>query len=242
MKTTSVLLLASAALASAQVKYEDGKYVCEQENASYCAGDSLGTDIIIRCNGKVGQPGRCSDNLAGQPPLGNHPALCYQTSPTAGDAACEKNCVVYPAAGNPFTLPADICTPTGTGAEPTTTITFIDPAPSSSTASGEPTTTITFIHPAPSSSSGEPTTTLTSIHPAPSSSGGGGKPSTVTTALVNPSQSHAGSSSSPTRGANGTQTTGGVKPPVHTGGAATAAKGVAGAVAVVLGGAVAVLL
>jgi hypothetical protein len=61
MKTTSILFLASAALASAQVKYEDGKYVCEQENASYCAGDSLGTDIIIRCNGKVGQPGRCSN-------------------------------------------------------------------------------------------------------------------------------------------------------------------------------------
>jgi hypothetical protein len=63
MKTTSILsaVLASAAVASAQVRYEDGKYICEQENASYCGGGSLGTDIIIRCNGKVGQPGRCTN-------------------------------------------------------------------------------------------------------------------------------------------------------------------------------------
>jgi hypothetical protein len=62
MKTTILsAVLASAAVASAQVKYEDGKYICEQENASYCGGSSLGTDIIIRCNGKVGTPGRCTN-------------------------------------------------------------------------------------------------------------------------------------------------------------------------------------
>lgn len=116
MKTASVLsaVLASAAVASAQVNYEDGKFICEQEDAAYCAGDSLGTDIIIRCNGKVGQPGRCTNNLAGQPPLGVQPARCWQSSPTAGDAACEKNCVVYGSSGNhdgTFTLPRNVCTP-----------------------------------------------------------------------------------------------------------------------------------
>lgn len=63
MKSTSILsaVLASAAVASAQVTYQNGKYVCAKENAAYCAGSSLGTDIIIRCNGKVGTPGRCSN-------------------------------------------------------------------------------------------------------------------------------------------------------------------------------------
>lgn len=63
MKTTSIIsaVLASAAVASAQATFQDGKYVCEKEDAVYCAGDSMGTDIIIRCNGKVGQPGRCSN-------------------------------------------------------------------------------------------------------------------------------------------------------------------------------------
>jgi hypothetical protein len=63
MKATSILsaVLASAAVASAQLTGEEGNFVCGQEDAAYCAGDSLGTDIIIRCNGKVGQPGRCSN-------------------------------------------------------------------------------------------------------------------------------------------------------------------------------------
>jgi hypothetical protein len=63
MKAISVLsaVLASAVVASARFMDEDGTSVCEQGGAAYCAGDSLGTDIIIRCNGKVGQPGRCSN-------------------------------------------------------------------------------------------------------------------------------------------------------------------------------------
>ncbi|KAL2132469.1 hypothetical protein VTI74DRAFT_3775 [Chaetomium olivicolor] len=139
MKTTSMLgaILASAAIASAQVKYEDGKYVCEKANVAYCAGDSLGTDIIIRCNAdKVGQPGRCSDNLAGQPPLGVKPALCWQSSPTAGDAACEKNCVVY-ATDKTFTLPTEVCKPTYTASStaPSSTSTASLPPTSSSAAS-----------------------------------------------------------------------------------------------------------
>jgi hypothetical protein len=72
MKTTSIIsaVLASAAVASAQVKYEDGKYICETPDAAYCAGDSLGTDIIIRCTGTSGQPGRCSN--VSIPPASKH--------------------------------------------------------------------------------------------------------------------------------------------------------------------------
>ena len=63
MRGSSILgaVLASAAVARAQVKYVDGKYICEKENAVYCGGSSLGTDIIIRCAGKVGFAGRCSN-------------------------------------------------------------------------------------------------------------------------------------------------------------------------------------
>jgi len=63
-------------------------------------------------------------NLAGQPPVGNTPALCWQTDENSGDAACEKNCVVYGGSGNhdgDFTLPADVCTPTFTASQPTAT-------------------------------------------------------------------------------------------------------------------------
>ncbi|KAH6845055.1 hypothetical protein B0I37DRAFT_406648 [Chaetomium sp. MPI-CAGE-AT-0009] len=238
MKTSSILVLASAALASAQVKIEDGKYICEKANAAFCAGDSMGTDIIIRCDGnKVGVAGRCSNNLAGQPPIGNHPALCYQSSPTAGDAACEKNCVVYPSKGEPFTLPASECTVDG-GAEPTTTITFINPGPTTETA--EPTTTITYIHPAPTTETGEPTTTITYIHSVPPSMTESGA-STVTTAMVNPGASTF-TTAMVNPGSNYTATgtrTGGPGFPVSTAGAV--ANQVAGTLAV-LGGIAAMFL
>ncbi|KAK0614167.1 hypothetical protein B0T14DRAFT_298369 [Immersiella caudata] len=131
MKNTVALALAlaSAGLASAQAVYgADSTFTCTKPNAAYCAGSSLGTDIIIRCNGTVGQPGRCGNNLAGQPPLGSGGALCYQTSPEAGDAACEKNCVVY-APSSSFTLPASLCTPTYTATTQSLSTTIIIETP-----------------------------------------------------------------------------------------------------------------
>jgi hypothetical protein len=63
MKTTSIFgaILAAAGAANAQYHYVNGQFTCDQPNAAYCAGNSLGTDIIIRCIGTVGHPGRCSD-------------------------------------------------------------------------------------------------------------------------------------------------------------------------------------
>jgi len=126
MKTSATLVLAASALSSAQVVYNSttGQYICSRPNSAFCAGDSLGTDIIIRCDANgFGQPGRCTNNLAGQFPLGVQPALCWQSQPQAGDAACEKNCIVY--ASQPFRLPSSVCTPyataSGTGAGPTIT-------------------------------------------------------------------------------------------------------------------------
>ncbi|KAM0287452.1 hypothetical protein ACHAQH_000405 [Verticillium albo-atrum] len=115
-----------------------GIFTCAEPNVAYCAGGSLESGIIIRCNGaSIGQPGRCTNNLAGQPPVGVNPALCFQTSETAGDAACEKNCIVYPEDGSkPFTLPADQCKQTGSGGNGnTTTTTPIVPSTTSDCAS-----------------------------------------------------------------------------------------------------------
>lgn len=119
MKTAAALLF-TAALASAQVQYNEttGVYTCAKPGQAYCAGDSLATNIIIRCdeNG-IGHGGNCNDNLAGEPPMGVNYAPCYQTSETSGDAACSKNCIVYGGSGNypgTFTLPADVCTPSYT--------------------------------------------------------------------------------------------------------------------------------
>ncbi len=94
MKATFFALAASATLASAQVTVNSttGAFTCTKPNSAFCSGNSLGTDIIIRCNALgQGQPGRCGDNLAGEFPQGVGGALCFQSSPTAGDAACEKN-------------------------------------------------------------------------------------------------------------------------------------------------------
>ncbi|KAK0741151.1 hypothetical protein B0T18DRAFT_432320 [Schizothecium vesticola] len=235
MKTTFSILLASAALATAQVKSNpDGTFTCTKPNASYCASDkSLDTDIIYRCTGTSAQPGRCGNNLAGEPPLGSaNGGRCWQSSPTAGDAACEKNCVVYAATGS-FTLPAAVCTPTYTAstAAPTTTVTFINPGPGSTTTkSGAATTTITFINPGPggTTKSGSGTTTRTFIHSTGGDEdcstsgtwGGHGEPTTVSSFVT----------VAPTK-------TGSVRPPPVTAGAAVngVAKGVVGVMAVVGG-------
>lgn len=131
MKYTAALVLASAALASAQgVKYNSttGQFICPPEapEGAFCAGTSLSTNIIIRCHKGIGQPGNCNDNLAGYPPMGVQPAQCWQSTETAGDAACSKNCIVYGASGKAngtFTLPD--CTPyytaTSSTVAPTTT-------------------------------------------------------------------------------------------------------------------------
>jgi hypothetical protein len=63
-------------------------WTCPIADGVYCAGDSLKTNIIIRCTGTVGQPGNCNDNLAGEPPLGVNPTVCY--APALGTAACAK--------------------------------------------------------------------------------------------------------------------------------------------------------
>ncbi|KAF3906888.1 hypothetical protein ABW21_db0209128 [Orbilia brochopaga] len=111
MKFTTFALVAASAV-SAQVTFNSGDntFSCLGAAAgkNFCAGNSLSSNIIIRCTGEKGQPGNCNDNLAGIPPVGvKSAALCWQTSDTSGDANCSFNGTVYPDNGSaPFPIPS----------------------------------------------------------------------------------------------------------------------------------------
>merc|ERR1711939_715235 len=182
MMYSALLIAATAAFASAQVTYDDatGKFICpaDKPNGAFCAGDSLGTNIIIRCTNGVGQPGNCNDNLAGYFPFGVRSSQCWQSSPTSGIAACAKNCIVQGGSGTyngTFTLPN--CTP----------IPESSSSASSTSSSGyptyspEPTTTKTYINPGPSTYTPEPTTTKTYVNPHPTYCPPTSSPSTLST-------------------------------------------------------------
>lgn len=142
MKTVAALAFA-ASLATAQVTYNSttGTFSCAIPNGNYCAGDSLSTNIIIRCNNGVGGPGNCNDNLSGEPPMGVFGSLCYQSSTTAGDANCEKNCVVY--AQPSFTLPASVCQPSFTASTSSAASTSTSTKSGSAVVTGTTTTVVT---------------------------------------------------------------------------------------------------
>ncbi|SLM37901.1 hypothetical protein LPUS_07892 [Lasallia pustulata] len=116
---TFTLFAALATVVTAQVTFlPNGTYSCAIANGDYCAGDTLVTNIIIRCTDGVGQPGNCDDNLAGEPPLGVNYSPCYQSSPTAGDAACSKNGIVYGPNGT-FPVPGAVSSSSAVSASAT---------------------------------------------------------------------------------------------------------------------------
>ncbi|KAG8169015.1 hypothetical protein KVR01_001764 [Diaporthe batatas] len=104
-----VVVAVGAGLVAAQVNYTNGHYECALPHQVYCLGESLATNVIVRCDeSAIGQVGNCND-----------------TSNITGDAACSKNCVVYGSSGNAngtFTLPAEVCTPTYTATPSLATI------------------------------------------------------------------------------------------------------------------------
>ncbi|KAM6480401.1 hypothetical protein HDV62DRAFT_110103 [Trichoderma sp. SZMC 28011] len=131
MKTSAIIVAVTAALVSAQAPPEGtNKVTCAKPNANYCYGG----DIIVRCDANgVGTAGRCSDNVAGYPPLGGV-AECWQSTETSGDAACQKNCVVY-AQPSSFTLAASQCTPSYTASATSAPATTLSSAVATGTAS-----------------------------------------------------------------------------------------------------------
>jgi len=168
MKYSIVALIAAAAsIANAQVTFNDttNTFTCSgfAENHNFCAGDSLATNIIIRCTGTVGQPGNCNDNLAGIPPVGVKTfAPCYQTSNTSGDAVCSFNGIGYPEDGSqPFPLPGVSTTSSVTTASSTSSSTSSSTI-SSSFSTSSSTSTTTAVSPVSTT-----ITTITTITSAP---------------------------------------------------------------------------
>jgi hypothetical protein len=104
----ATVVASAAAVANAQLIYnqDTNTFTCTIPDGAYCAGDSLQTNIIVRCTDGVGQPGNCNDNLAGVPPIGVKTfAPCYQSSAVAADAACSWDGVAYPDHGDPYPVP-----------------------------------------------------------------------------------------------------------------------------------------
>ncbi|RVD82117.1 uncharacterized protein DFL_006551 [Arthrobotrys flagrans] len=157
MKFT-IVALATAAAVNAQLVFNEttGTFQCLGDAAgkNFCAGNSLSTNIIIRCNGERGQPGNCNNNLAGVPPIGvKSSALCWQTSETSGDAGCSFEGIVHADDGTTFPIPSS--SSSSSTVEPT--------YGASSTSSAEPTYGASSTSPAEptygasSTSSAEPT-------------------------------------------------------------------------------------
>ncbi|KAK6501018.1 hypothetical protein TWF506_003773 [Arthrobotrys conoides] len=177
MKFTIVALAAAAAV-SAELVFDDatGTFQCLGDSAGkrFCAGDSLTSNIIIRCNGERGQPGNCNDNLAGVPPIGvKTSALCWQSSETSGDADCSFDGIVYANDGTTFPITTTTSTTTSTvgptygtssSAEPTygdtTTTTSVEPTYAPTTESSSIYPTLSWTN---TSSIYYPPTTLTTV-------------------------------------------------------------------------------
>src|SRR3569833_1902065 len=69
-----------------------------------------------------------TQNLDGEPPVGLFTALCWTSSATAGDAACEKNYVVNGGSGNAnvsYTMPTYMFTPSYTSTSTTISSTTV---------------------------------------------------------------------------------------------------------------------
>ncbi|KAI6346763.1 hypothetical protein MCOR25_010968 [Pyricularia grisea] len=114
MKIPTLTSLAVFTLVNGQItSWGNGTVACLKPGGSFCLGDSLATDYIVKCDDKgVAQVSSCCDILAAKFPL-DAPGTCWQTSPSSGDAVCEKNCIAY-CESDTFVLPTQQCTPSTT--------------------------------------------------------------------------------------------------------------------------------
>ncbi|KAK6528590.1 hypothetical protein TWF281_009829 [Arthrobotrys megalospora] len=142
MKFAIVALVAAAAV-NAELVFDDstGTFKClgDAVDKSFCAGASLSSNIIIRCNGEKGQPGNCNDNLAGVPPIGvKSSALCWQSSNTTGDAGCSFQGIVHAEDGTTFPIPGYSSSSSSSAPEPTYGATTTAPEPTYGVTTTEP--------------------------------------------------------------------------------------------------------
>lgn len=72
----------------------------------FCAGPSMSQNLLMKCEMGMPSPINCIEHTAGQAPIDDYNARCWESLPTSGDGACSKAGTVYPLIGNPFPLPA----------------------------------------------------------------------------------------------------------------------------------------
>jgi len=181
-KTLFFLSLIGTALTAANCTVDQTGYTCPTTGSfNYCAGDSLKTNIIVRCVDGCAQPGNCNDNLAGVPPVSvKSNAQCYQDSPTAGNGQCTFDCVAVIKADGTSFYPVGCSTASvSSSGAPVTT---------SSTSSESPSSTVsTTSGSSQSLTDGDSTTTTTSSTEGSggqSGSGGEGGATSSTTYLT----------------------------------------------------------
>jgi len=132
---SSTILLSLVASVLSASNCTSNVYNCPATGSfNVCSSDSLKGPIIIRCVNGCPQPGNCDDNLAGVPPVGvKTSALCYQDSPTAGNAQCTFDCVAVTKLDGSSFYPVG-CSSSSSSSSSTTTTT----KSASSTSSGPP--------------------------------------------------------------------------------------------------------
>ncbi|KAF1808688.1 hypothetical protein P152DRAFT_462251 [Eremomyces bilateralis CBS 781.70] len=213
MQRRNLIFLALSALCRAQVFYNktSGAFVCTKANANFCAGDSLQTDVIFRCNASaLAIPDLCSNNLADVPEVGTKPAaLCYQGDPTSGTATCEYHGIAYPEDGSdPYSIPAG----DGTALPPPTNSAPPPPATNSTAPPADCPTTVVPPHNytrTPSFTLSSPIGTGTGGPRPPYDGNNTSKPGPPGTTITPSYRTPVGPSG----------TTGGTRPPSFTGGA-----------------------
>ena len=174
--------MALIAIVKAQATYNKttGEYSCAKQDAAYCAGASLGLASLFAALDLLASRGNCDDNLDGEFPVGLSSSECYQTSPTSGDAACAKNCIVYGDTSS-FSL---------SGCIPSTTQSSLSTAPPTVAAGSSISTAVSSKPSTHSTTSGSPTVISTSSVSSPSN------PNTSSTTLASSTSSFTTTSSS----------------------------------------------
>ncbi|EWC48833.1 hypothetical protein DRE_00138 [Drechslerella stenobrocha 248] len=167
MKFATLALIAASAVAAQVTDGPNGEFLCLGASAgkNFCVGESLSSNIIIRCTGEKGQPGNCNNNLAGVPPIGvKTGARCWQTSETSGDAACSFDGIVYSDTGASFPVPSKSSSSTATSASSVSSASYHSAPPPPPSYTPLSSTRSTAVYTPLTPSYGNTTTTASSTH------------------------------------------------------------------------------
>jgi hypothetical protein len=110
----SLVILSALPVTFSQLSFDSTSSTYSSNiDGTYCARPSLSSSILVTCESGICTPCSCSDKL-------NVPySACYQSSPTAGNAACAVNGTAYPDNAPPYRHPVSPTSSLGPIASPT---------------------------------------------------------------------------------------------------------------------------